>query len=190
MMISKAATEELKRNITPAQAIEYYTGTTGRRGKYLCPFHGDTNPSITVKGNRWTCWACGAKGDIIDFTQRFHSIGFRDAVAKLGSDFGVQVIEKPMQTKAEREQVRWDRIAWETDKENRRQVRDYLDYQIGIYNTAHRVLYARGADADILKQYEEEIDWLIKERSAFGEIDHTAFLTPYERELMIKLKEG
>lgn len=154
----------------------------------MCPFHNDTSPSITVKGNRWTCWACGAKGDVIDFTQRFHSIGFRDAVAKLGSDFGVQVIEQPIQTKAEREQARWDQIAWEADRENRRQVREYLDNQIGIYNTAHRALYAAGADADILNQCEEKLDWLIKERSAFGEKDHTAFLTPYERELIKRLR--
>ena len=44
-----------------------------------------------------------------------------------------------------------------------------------------------GADADILKQYEEDLDWLIEERSAFGETDHTAFLTPFERDLIQRL---
>lgn len=37
-----------------------------RRSFCLCPFHGDKNPSMVVKGHRYRCFACGANGDSID----------------------------------------------------------------------------------------------------------------------------
>lgn len=41
-------------------------------GKYLCPFHDDHNPSLTIipNGKGWKCWACDAKGDVLDFVAR------------------------------------------------------------------------------------------------------------------------
>ena len=64
--------QEIKQNITPAQAIEFYTGQQMQRGKLLCPFHSDRHPSLSVKGDKWCCWACGEKGDVIDFVQKYH----------------------------------------------------------------------------------------------------------------------
>ena len=182
MNITSQTIQELKQNISPVQAIEYYTGQRGSHGKYLCPFHNDTHPSITVKGDRWTCWVCGAKGDIIDFTQRYHDIGFRDAIARLSDDFGVPVDHGPVQV--DPEVVTWNRIARETDQANRKQLREYLDGEINVYNTIYRALSSRGSASDTLMLCEEKLDWLIQERSRLGEIDHTAYLTPYEKQLI------
>ena len=40
--------------------------TVNSHKKALCPFHVDTKPSLSFKSNRFTCFACGAKGDVID----------------------------------------------------------------------------------------------------------------------------
>lgn len=58
-------------------------GTTqAPRWDGLCPFHDDHNPSLSVYENsqRYVCWSCGAKGDVIDFLMRKLNIPF--SVAK------------------------------------------------------------------------------------------------------------
>lgn len=49
----------------------------------LCPFHTDTNPSLTVyrgeSGEKWTCWACSSYGDVFDFIQRKTGCSFTEA---------------------------------------------------------------------------------------------------------------
>jgi hypothetical protein len=44
-------------------------------GRYPCPFHDDTRPSLTEwvapdAGPRFRCWACGAGGDVLEFVSR------------------------------------------------------------------------------------------------------------------------
>lgn len=54
-----------------------------KRGKALCPFHDDHNPSFSVRHNRGRCFACGWHGDLIDFIQEKYSLSFSDAVKRL-----------------------------------------------------------------------------------------------------------
>jgi hypothetical protein len=51
----------------------------------LCPFHPDTHPSLKVNTDlqKYKCWACGEKGDALDFVQRIHGLSFREAGDKL-----------------------------------------------------------------------------------------------------------
>jgi len=57
----------------------------GREWKACCPFHPDRTPSFTIfdEGNYFRCFGCGAQGDVLDFTQRLHGVGLRDAAAML-----------------------------------------------------------------------------------------------------------
>jgi DNA primase len=57
-------------------------------GSYLtgcCPIHGESNPSMSVRPatGRFTCFACGARGDAIQFVMDLRGVGFRDACAYL-----------------------------------------------------------------------------------------------------------
>ena len=53
-----------------------------------CSFHDDTRPSMTVRhtdtGWRFHCFACGEKGDVIDYVMRTQSCSFREACERLG----------------------------------------------------------------------------------------------------------
>lgn len=81
-------TKKLKELIPIESALERY-GVT-RKGRYwLCPFHNDTRPSLSTKGEYFKCWACGESGDVISFTMNYFNIGFRDAIAKLSLDFSL-----------------------------------------------------------------------------------------------------
>jgi hypothetical protein len=50
-------------------------------GKVRCiaPDHEDVHPSCTVTSSHFRCWACGARGDIIDAASLFHGIPVRGA---------------------------------------------------------------------------------------------------------------
>ena len=50
-----------------------------------CPFHPDDTPSLSVnpKEQLWSCFGCGAGGDVFSFVQKQEGIGFVDAVRKL-----------------------------------------------------------------------------------------------------------
>lgn len=54
-----------------------------------CPFHEDSNPSLTVnrKENLWNCFGCDAGGDNIRFVQLFDKISFNEAVKRLKNYF-------------------------------------------------------------------------------------------------------
>lgn len=53
----------------------------------LCPFHDDHHKGsfrLNLDTGGFTCFSCGTKGsDVIAFTQRRHSVSFRDALAML-----------------------------------------------------------------------------------------------------------
>jgi DNA primase len=62
--------------------------TAGRRW-WVCPLHGDRNPSFTQTSGQWSwhCFGCGKGGDIIDLARELNAgWGFRDAVAFLTGD--------------------------------------------------------------------------------------------------------
>lgn len=55
-----------------------------------CPFHNDKHPSMKVdKG--FYCFACGAKGDVIHFTERMYGLSPYEAAKKLVNDYQIPV---------------------------------------------------------------------------------------------------
>ena len=54
-----------------------------------CAFHNDHEPSLTINGDYFYCFGCGAHGDVVDFTARLFGVGLYEAAQKLVSDFGI-----------------------------------------------------------------------------------------------------
>ena len=61
---------------------------TGGRLTAVCPFHGDSRPSLVLypASQSYYCFGCGAGGDVIDFMSRLHRVDFREAVALLAGE--------------------------------------------------------------------------------------------------------
>jgi hypothetical protein len=51
-----------------------------KKGVALCPFHEDHHPSMGIKNNRYRCFACGAKGDTIEFVMKRDGLSFKEAL--------------------------------------------------------------------------------------------------------------
>ena len=80
--------QTIKAAVTTRQAAESFGLAVDRQGMALCPFHDDHHPSLKLD-KRYYCFACGASGDVIDFTARYFCTGKLDAAIKLARDFGI-----------------------------------------------------------------------------------------------------
>jgi len=77
----------------------------GNEWKACCPFHADRSPSFTIfhGGERFHCFGCGSGGDVLDYLQRAHDIGLRDAVAMLEGGNLPMVVQPTLPPEPERD---------------------------------------------------------------------------------------
>ena len=72
--------EQIMATLKPKDIFEYY-GIPEQKNKYLCPFHHDTHPSVSTKGDLWRCWVCQDKSqNIIDFVMLHEGVNYSDAL--------------------------------------------------------------------------------------------------------------
>lgn len=68
----------------------------GREYVGLCPFHNDHKPSMYVVPHKqiYTCFSCGAGGDIFKFIMDYHKMTFGEALRHLAERAGVKLTER------------------------------------------------------------------------------------------------
>ncbi|HEY3787262.1 MAG TPA: DNA primase [Urbifossiella sp.] len=94
---------ELTKQIKAASDIVAVVGgylalkPAGPTFKALCPFHGDSRPSLDVdpRRQRYRCWACGKHGDVITFVQEMEKVGFKEARIILANRAGIKLDQTP-----------------------------------------------------------------------------------------------
>ena len=57
----------------------------------VCPFHDDTNPSMSVSKDKqiYKCFSCGASGNVITFVMDYEHVDFRQALSILAKKAGI-----------------------------------------------------------------------------------------------------
>ena len=63
----------------------------GKEWIACCPFHQEDTPSFTIfagkdGAERFNCFGCGERGDVLDFVQRIKGVDLREAVKVLGGE--------------------------------------------------------------------------------------------------------
>ncbi len=90
-----SAIEEIKSrcNIVDVISSVVPLKRAGTNYKGICPFHNEKTPSFIVSEQKqiFTCFGCGATGDVIEFTKRYHNISFQEAVEKLAQQYGIEI---------------------------------------------------------------------------------------------------
>lgn len=90
--MGKARLAELIKNRIDLQSVmEHYDTHFERTGNALCPFHSDNHPSLSIKNERYKCWACGASGDMFDFVQNLYGDTFIEAIERINRDLGLGI---------------------------------------------------------------------------------------------------
>ncbi len=74
----------------------------------LCPFHGDSDPSLKVDRGRgtWYCFGCSEGGSVFNFLMKDEGLSFPQAVKELARRYGVQLPRPRMSPQARRAEQR------------------------------------------------------------------------------------
>ena len=90
--------EQVKESITTKQAAIHYGINVNQNDMVCYPFHNDRHPSMKV-AERYYCFGCGEKGDVINFVAKLHNLSQYEAAKKLALDFGLQIEKNTYQNK-------------------------------------------------------------------------------------------
>ena len=92
MNITNEMINEIRNKLDIVEVISKYVPLTQRGKNYfgVCPFHDDHSPSMSVSREKqiYTCFSCGASGNVFTFVANIDHIGFYDAVRLLGNQVG------------------------------------------------------------------------------------------------------
>lgn len=77
---------------------------TGSNYKGVCPFHNEKTPSFVVSDTKqiFTCFGCGATGDVIGFVEKYNNLDFAGAVEKLATEYGIELKNSNFQGERDR----------------------------------------------------------------------------------------
>ena len=92
MNITNELINEIRNKIDIVDVISNYLPLTQRGKNYfgVCPFHDDHSPSMSVSKEKqiYTCFSCGATGNVFTFVSEYERINFYEAVKLLGNKIG------------------------------------------------------------------------------------------------------
>lgn len=75
--------------------ISSYIPLTKRGKNYfgVCPFHDDTNPSMSVSRDKqiYKCFSCGASGNVFNFVMDYENVEFKEALSILAKKAGIEL---------------------------------------------------------------------------------------------------
>lgn len=93
--ISNEVMNEIRNKTDIVDVISKYVNLTKKGKNYfgVCPFHDDHSPSMSVSPDKqiYTCFSCGASGNVFTFVADFEKISFLQAVRLLGEKVGINV---------------------------------------------------------------------------------------------------
>lgn len=106
MVVSEELINEIRRSVNIVDVVSDYIPVEqkGRNYFVLCPFHDDHNPSMSISPDKqiYTCFVCGAHGNVFNFVMDYEHVSFIDAVKMIGRRVGVN-IDLPTQYKKPKE---------------------------------------------------------------------------------------
>ncbi len=87
----------MKLNELPIEQVAGALGLSVTRHRALCPFHNDSNPSLTfsVRKNRYRCFVCGVCGGPIDLVMHYEHKSFLEACKWLSEEHDVVITSEP-----------------------------------------------------------------------------------------------
>lgn len=99
--MANLSNEELNRIRTSVNIVDVIGSNINllKKGKNyfgICPFHDDHTPSMSVSEERqiYTCFVCGATGNVFSFLRDYENISFMEAVNKVANMSGIKLSEK------------------------------------------------------------------------------------------------
>ncbi len=85
----------IQRKVNIVDVIAEYLPIEQKGKNYfaICPFHDDHNPSMSISPEKqiYTCFVCGASGNVFNFVMNYERISFSEAVFKVAKKAGISL---------------------------------------------------------------------------------------------------
>lgn len=85
----------IQRKVNIVDVIQNYLPVEKKGKNYfaICPFHDDHNPSLSISPEKqiYTCFVCGASGNVFNFVMNYENISFTSAVIKVANLAGINL---------------------------------------------------------------------------------------------------
>lgn len=98
-MITNEIVNEIRAKTDIVNVISAYLPLTKKGKNYfgVCPFHDDHSPSMSVSPDKqiYTCFSCGASGNVFNFVSSYEHITYYEAVKLLGERLGYNINTSP-----------------------------------------------------------------------------------------------
>lgn len=115
----------------------------------VCPFHDDTNPSMSVSREKqiYTCFSCHATGNVFTFLMNYEHIDFKEALKYLGDKVGIDTGS----IKVTKKSTKYDKL-YDAYKLALKYYQNNLNSAAG--KLAKKYLLNRKIDESIIKEFE------------------------------------
>ena len=141
---------EIRSNVNLIDVVSNYLPLTKKGKNYfgVCPFHDDHSPSMSVSEEKqiYTCFSCGATGNVFKFLQDYENISFLEAVKKCADMCGIEFTYGKKQSN-NRYQELYDIYKLSSKL-----------YQNNLYSkegsVARKYLHDRGLSDDVIKEFQ------------------------------------
>ena len=142
---------EIREKIDIVDLIGEYVHLVQKGRNYfgVCPFHNDTNPSMSVSREKqiYKCFSCGASGNIFTFVRDYEHVDMRDALEILANKAGVTLSNNNIARKT----TKYDKFYEIYDLANKF-YQNNINTKEGI--NAKEYLKNRNINEDIIKEFE------------------------------------
>ena len=114
----------------------------------VCPFHEDTNPSMSVSRDKqiYRCFSCGASGNVFNFLMNYEHKEFKEVLKELGDRVGVNTNS----IKISKQSTKYDNL-YEVYNFSNKYFQNNLASTIG--RNAKEYLSKRNIGEDIIKEF-------------------------------------
>ena len=86
---------EIRSKVDIVDIVSSYLPLTQKGKNFfgVCPFHDDTNPSMSVSREKqiYRCFSCGASGNVFNFIMDYEHVSFKEALYILSQKTGVEI---------------------------------------------------------------------------------------------------
>lgn len=94
-MLQTEEINQIRSSVDIVDVISGYLPLTQKGKNFfgVCPFHDDHSPSMSVSREKqiYTCFSCGATGNVFKFLMDYENISFPEAVQKVADRAGIAV---------------------------------------------------------------------------------------------------